>query len=116
MDLVQMEWILQGLTFRKKMLQSLEWLQEGHLTKIRVWGYDTYQDAMSFCDVTYNHSEKILQGIYTSGLTSKWVSPFQCNQFLSKNILMDADEEGMILYQHNKSTDLTNKIMFNESY
>lgn len=116
MNINKMQWILQGQTYRQQIMVSCDWLKEGYLDKIRVWGYDTLQDAGSFCEVWWNKQEEILEGLYTSGLTSKWVSAFQCHQFLDKNILSDADEVGLTLYTKEGSTDMKDRVILTESY
>ena len=111
MNINQMKWVLQGQTFRQQMMVACEWLAQGYLHKIRVWGYDTLQEAGSYCEIWWDKQEEILTGQYTSGMTSKWVSPFQCHQYVDMNILSESDEVGMTLYTKEDSVDMADKII-----
>lgn len=111
MNINQMKWVLQGQTFRQQMMVACEWLAQGYLHKIRVWGYDTLQEAGSYCEIWWDKQEEILKGQYTSGMKSKWVSPFQCHQYVDMNILSESDEVGMTLYTKEDSVDMADKII-----
>lgn len=111
MNINQMKWVLQGQTFRQQMMVACEWLAQGYLHKIRVWGYDTLQEAGSYCEIWWDTQEEILTGQYTSGMKSKWVSPFQCHQYVDMNILSESDEVGMTLYTKEDSVDMADKII-----
>ena len=111
MNINQMKWVLQGQTFRQQMMVACEWLAQGYLHKIRVWGYDTLQEAGSYCEIWWDKQEEILTGQYTSGMKSKWVSPFQCHQYVDMHILSESDEVGMTLYTKEGSVDMTDKII-----
>ena len=111
MNINQMKWVLQGQTFRQQMMVACEWLAQGYLHKIRVWGYDTLQEAGSYCEIWWDKQEEILTGQYTSGMKSKWVSPFQCHQYVDMNILSESDEVGMTLYTKEDSVDMSDKII-----
>ena len=111
MNINQMKWVLQGQTFRQQMMVACEWLAQGYLHKIRVWGYDTLQEARSYCEIWWDKQEEILTGQYTSGMKSKWVSPFQCHQYVDMNILSESDEVGMTLYTKEDSVDMADKII-----
>jgi hypothetical protein len=111
MNINQMKWVLQGQTFRQQMMVACEWLAQGYLHKIRVWGYDTLQEAGSYCEIWWDKQEEILTGQYTSGMKSKWVSPFQCHQYVDMNILSESDEVGMTLYTKEDSVDMADKII-----
>ena len=111
MNINQMKWVLQGQTFRQQMMVACEWLSQGYLHKIRVWGYDTLQEAGSYCEIWWDKQEEILTGQYTSGMKSKWVSPFQCHQYVDMNILSESDEVGMTLYTKEDSVDMADKII-----
>ena len=111
MNINQMKWVLQGQTFRQQMMVACEWLAHGYLHKIRVWGYDTLQEAGSYCEIWWDKQEEILTGQYTSGMKSKWVSPFQCHQYVDMNILSESDEVGMTLYTKEDSVDMADKII-----
>lgn len=109
MNLKQVQWILQDLSIRQQFLKACDFLKEGHIAKIRIWGYDSLQDAGSFCEVWWNTPEEILEGLYTTGVRSKWVSPFQCYQYIDRYILSDSDEIGMSIY--GKEGEAEKKIM-----
>ena len=111
MNINQMKWVLQGQTFRQQMMVACEWLAQGYLHKIRVWGYDTLQEAGSYCEIWWDKQEEILTGQYTSGMKSKWVSPFQCHQYVDSYILSESDEVGMTLYTKEGSVDMADKII-----
>ena len=111
MNINQKKWVLQGQTFRQQMMVACEWLAQGYLHKIRVWGYDTLQEAGSYCEIWWDKQEEILTGQYTSGMKSKWVSPFQCHQYVDMNILSESDEVGMTLYTKEDSVDMADKII-----
>ena len=111
MNINQMKWVLQGQTFRQQIMVACEWLAQGYLHKIRVWGYDTLQEAGSYCEIWWDKQEEILTGQYTSGMKSKWVSPFQCHQYVDMNILSESDEVGMTLYTKEDSVDMSDKII-----
>ena len=111
MNINQMKWVLQGQTFRQQMMVACEWLAQGYLHKIRVWGYETLQEAGSYCEIWWDKQEEILTGQYTSGMKSKWVSPFQCHQYVDMNILSESDEVGMTLYTKEDSVDMADKII-----
>lgn len=111
MNINQMKWVLQGQTFRQQMMVACEWLAQGYLHKIRVWGYDTLQEAGSYCEIWWDKQEEILTGQYTSGMKSKWVSPFQCHQYVDMHILSESDEVGMTLYTKEDSVDMADKII-----
>ena len=111
MNINQMKWVLQGQTFRQQMMVACEWLTQGHLHKIRVWGYDTLQEAGSYCEIWWDKQEEILTGQYTSGMKSKWVSPFQCHQYVDMYILSESDEVGMTLYTKEGSVDMADRII-----
>ena len=111
MNINQMKWVLQGQTFRQQIMVACEWLAQGYLHKIRVWGYDTLQEAGSYCEIWWDKQEEILTGQYTSGMKSKWVSPFQCHQYVDMNILSESDEVGMTLYTKEDSVDMADKII-----
>ena len=111
MNINQMKWVLQGQTFRQQMMVACEWLAQWYLHKIRVWGYDTLQEAGSYCEIWWDKQEEILTGQYTSGMKSKWVSPFQCHQYVDMNILSESDEVGMTLYTKEDSVDMADKII-----
>lgn len=105
MTLEQLVFILEGQTTRTKIMKCCEWLKEGLLDEIRVWGIDSLQDAETQCFVKYNKQEKVWEGLYSLGFKSKWVSPFQVHQYIDKNFLTEVDITGVTLYKEGQAID-----------
>lgn len=107
MTLKQMTYILQGQKTRMQIMKSCEWLKEGILDEIKVWGYDTEQDAGTFCFVRYDKDENVWTGYYSLGIKSKWVSPFQVHQYIDKHFLSEVDMSGVTLYKQGEESQNT---------
>lgn len=114
MTLQQMNYILQGQHTRTQIMKACEWLKEGLLDEIKVWGYDSQQDAGTFCFVKYDHKEKVWTGFYSLGIKSKWVSPFQVHQYIDRTFLTEVDMSGVTLYKQGQES--TNTIIKGEEF
>lgn len=108
MTLEQMTYILKDQTTRGKILKACDWLKEKELNEIKVWGYDSQQDAGTQCFVWYNHKENVWEGQYSLGVRSKWVSPFQVHQYIDKYFLSEVDLSGVVLYKDGQELENTN--------
>ena len=100
-----MESILEEqFSFRARVNKCLEWLKEGDLSYIRVWGVDTTTGEGSIIRMWYNSQQDTYYGMTSSGELRKCKVFKMVYQHIIKDYFDTYDEEGIELYLPEGST------------